>query len=96
MMVISIVVLLTPYAFITKNAVTTIIVGCYIIALYYIVKNIVVYNQEKNKILLKQSDIPQIIKKESQDEMVKIEKERLSQLKQKEQPKRKRGRPKKV
>ena len=52
--------------------------------LYYIIKSIVVYNKQKNKFVLEQSDIPQIIKKESQDEMAQEEKEKIKEEKQKE------------
>ena len=60
-----------------------------------ILKNLIVYRKTKNKYQREQSDIPQIIKKESKDIKAQEEKEKLAQ--QIEEPvKRKRGRPRKV
>ena len=90
MMFFAIITLLTPFIFIEKARITSLIVGCYFTG-YYILKNIVVFYKEKNKYLIDKSDIPQIIKKESQDELAQEEKLK----RQKEPPKRKRGRPRK-
>ena len=78
------------FIFIEKARITSLIVGCYFTG-YYILKNIVVFYKEKNKYLIDKSDIPQIIKKESQDELAQEEKLK----RQKEPPERKRGRPRK-
>ena len=91
MLVLSTVTLLTPYIFIEKANATGTIIGCYFMA-YYILKNLIIYRKEKNKFLRQQSDIPQIVKKESQDELAQEEKERLNKQ---EPQKRKRGRPRK-
>lgn len=94
MLFVSIVTLLTPYIFIQRVSVATSIVGSYVAA-YYILKNLIVYRKTKNKYQREQSDIPQIIKKESKDIKAQEEKEKLAQ--QIEEPvKRKRGRPRKV
>lgn len=94
MLFVSIITLLTPYIFLQRTSVVTSIVGSYIAA-YYILKNLIIYRKEKNKFLREQSDIPQIIKKESKDK--KAQEEKQKQVVQKEDaPKRKRGRPKKT
>lgn len=92
LLLLSITVLLTPYFLIEKPKILTSIMGVYF-SFYYIVKNVCIYKIEKNKFLKNKSDINQIIKKESQDEMAKVEKEKI---KSKDETKRKRGRPKKT
>ena len=94
MLVVSIVTLLTPYIFIKKTKILTSFVGGYTAA-YYILKNLIIYRKEKAKFLKEQSDIPQIILKESQDEKAQEEKQKQAK-KVEEAPKRKRGRPKKT
>lgn len=91
MLVLSIITLFTPYIFIDKTSVFTSIVGAYYTA-YYILKNLVIYKKEKNNYLREQSDIKEIVKKESQD---KLAQEQFAQRKEDGKPK-KRGRPKKV
>ena len=88
----SVVTLLTPYIFIERINVTGTIVGCYFTA-YYILKNLVIYRKEKNKYLRQQSDISQIVKKESQDVLAQ---EEINKISNAEPPKRKRGRPRKT
>ena len=67
-------------------------IGVYF-TIYYIIKNLIIYRNKKNKYLQEKSDITQIIKKESKDEMAQ---EQLEKTKQEQKPKRKRGRPRKV
>lgn len=85
--------LLTPYILISKNSIFSSIIGVYF-AIYYVIKNFMIYKKEKNKYLKEKNDIAQIVKKESQDELAQ---EQLEIIKKEstEKPKRKRGRPKK-
>lgn len=92
MLFLSIIILLTPYILINKKNVFTSMVGIYF-TIYYIIKNFIIYRNEKNKYLQEKNDITQIVKKESKDEMAQ---EQLEKTKQEQKPKRKRGRPKKI
>lgn len=102
MLVLSITTLLTPYIFVDRPTTFTLIVGAYFTA-YYILKNLVIYKKEKNKYLRQTSDIAQIIKKESQDDLAKKQKEEMRKQNikedkaepQKATSKKKVGRPKK-
>lgn len=97
MLFVSICLLLLPYFFIERPNLITLNLGSYF-ACYYIFKNLIVYNKMKKDAIMNQSDIPEIIKKESQDKMAKEELEkRIKEQEQKEEaPKRKRGRPRKI
>ena len=90
--ILSVVTLLTPYILVERPTAFTLNVGAYFTA-YYILKNLVVYKKEKNKFLRQQSDISQIIKKESKDKIAQeeIEKKNVNQGVQT-----KKGRPKKT
>ncbi len=80
----SIITLFSPYIFLkfSYNAINIIAV---IVDLYYIIKILVIYNSEKNRILQEKSDIPDIIKKESKDELVKeFENKRKQELEKEE------------
>ncbi len=102
MLVLSITTLLTPYIFVDRPTTFSLIVGAYFTA-YYILKNLVIYKKEKNKYLRQTSDIAQIIKKESQDDLAKKQKEEMRKQNikedkaepQKATSKKKVGRPKK-
>lgn len=94
MFFLSVITLLTPYIFINRTSRYTSLVGLFF-ALYYTIKNFIVYRNEKSIYLKEKSDISQIIKKESQDELAKEQLELLRKQKE-DQPKRKRGRPKKT
>ena len=93
MFVLSVVTLLTPYIFIKRPNIFTEIVGAYFTA-YYILKNLVIYKKERKKYIKGKSDITQIIKKESQDELAQEQIEKNKQPEKVKQVK-KRGRPKK-
>lgn len=92
-LLVTITALLTPYILISKNSIFSSIIGVYF-AIYYVIKNFMIYKKEKNKYLKEKNDIDQIVKKESQDELAQ---EQLEIIKKEsiEKPKRKRGRPKK-
>ena len=90
--ILSVVTLLTPYILVERPTAFTLNVGAYFTA-YYILKNLVVYKKEKNKFLRQQSDISQIIKKESKDKIAQEEKEKKN-VNQGVQTKK--GRPKKT
>ncbi len=92
MLFLSITLLLAPYILIIRKNVFTSMIGVYF-TIYYIIKNLIIYRNKKNKYLQEKSDITQIIKKESKDEMAQ---EQLEKTKQEQKPKRKRGRPRKV
>ncbi len=92
MLFLSIALLLAPYILIIRKNVFTSMIGVYF-TIYYIIKNLIIYRNKKNKYLQEKSDITQIIKKESKDEMAQ---EQLEKTKQEQKPKRKRGRPRKV
>lgn len=94
MMFFAITTLLAPYSLINKTNAFIAIMGVGF-AVYYAVKNYVVYRKEKNNYLKEKNDIDQIIKKESQDELAQEHLEKTKQENQ-EKPKRKRGRPRKV
>lgn len=77
----SIATLLTPYTFINRQNVFSLLIGTYF-TIYYLVKNFIVYRKEKNEYLKEKNDINQIVKKESKDELaqehlekIKLEKE---------------------
>ena len=70
MLVFSIVILFMPYLFVRLNAIPLKFINIYVI-IYYIAKVIIMYNRHKRKTLLENSDIKQIVKKESKD--VKVE-----------------------
>ena len=99
MLFVSIITLLLPYIFIERSNSLRLCVGSYF-AVYYMIKNIIVYISMKRNFIMSQSDIPEIIKKESQDKkaLEEIEKMRVKeeQIVKEEPPKRKRGRPKKI
>lgn len=92
-LLVTITALLTPYILISKNSIFSSIIGVYF-AIYYAIKNFIIYKKEKNKYLKEKNDIAQIVKKESQDELAQ---EQLETIKKEntDKPKRKRGRPKK-
>lgn len=92
MLFLSITLLLAPYILIIRKNVFTSMIGVYF-TIYYIIKNLIIYRNKKNKYLQEKSDITQIIKKESKDEMAQ---KQLEKTKQEQKPKRKRGRPRKV
>lgn len=92
MLFLSIALLLAPYILIIRKNVFTSMIGVYF-TIYYIIKNLIIYRNKKNKYLQEKSDITQIIKKESKDEMAQ---KQLEKTKQEQKPKRKRGRPRKV
>lgn len=89
MFFLTIITLLTPYILISKTNIYTSIVGVYFVV-YYSIKNLKIYKAEKNKYINEKSDITQIIKKESQDELAK---EQLEKMKQKEEIKTKKRKP---
>lgn len=96
MFFLSVATLLTPYTLISRTSIYTSTVGVYF-AIYYAIKNFIIYRNEKNSYLKEKNDINEIIKKESQDELAQEQLEKIRQEKEKEEkPKRKRGRPKKV
>ena len=67
---ISIITLFSPYIFLKFSYFAiNMIIG--VITIYYIGKIIVIYNLESKRYLSKLSDIPDIVKKESEDELVK-------------------------
>lgn len=90
-LVLSIITLLTPYIFIERTSVFTSVVGAYYTA-YYILKNLAIYKREKNNFLREQSDIKEIVKRESQDKLIQEQKEKVKE----EVKTKKRGRPKKI
>lgn len=88
----SIIILLSPYFFIEKPKIITRIVGVYF-SVYYILKSLYIYKLQRKKYLKSKSDISQIIKKECQDELAKLEKEKINNT---GILKKRRGRPKKI
>ncbi len=80
---ISIYALFAPYVYYKYNKIAMAFTG--IVALYYSIKSIAIYNKEKAKIEREHDDIGTIIKKESQDELVKEYKEKKESIK--EEPK---------
>lgn len=87
----SIAILLSPYILISKPKLYTSIIDVYFV-LYYAVKNFYIFRNEKQEYLKEKNDIKDIIKKESKDELAKKQQEKIEN----EQPKRKRGRPRKM
>ena len=69
MLVFSIAILFMPYCLVRLNAIPLKFINIYVIT-YYIVKVIIMYNRHKSRALLDNSDIKQIIKKESKDSKV--------------------------
>ncbi|MBO5413677.1 MAG: hypothetical protein J6A29_05280 [Clostridia bacterium] len=94
MFFLSIITLLTPYILINRPNVFTSIMGVYF-TIYYAIKNFIIYRKEKSRYLKEKNDIPQIIKKESKDELAQEQLEKSKQENE-EKPKRKRGRPRKI
>lgn len=94
MFFLSITTLLTPYTLINRPNVFTSIIGVYF-TIYYSIKNFIIYRKERSKFLKEKNDIEQIVKKESQDELAQEQLEKTKQENE-EQPKRKRGRPRKI
>jgi len=97
MFFLSVVTLLTPYILISRTSVYTSIIGVYF-AVYYAMKNLILYRNEKNEYLNEKSDITEIIKKESQDKLAQEQLEKIKQEQEKEEKpvKRGRGRPRKT
>lgn len=97
MFLLSIVTLLTPYILISRTNIYTSIIGVYF-AIYYSIKNLILYRNEKNKYLNKKSDITEIVKKESQDKLAQEQLEKLREVPEKQETtsKRGRGRPRKT
>lgn len=91
MFLLSIATLLAPYILISKPKIYTSIIDVYF-ALYYAVKNFYIFRNEKRAYLQEKSDIKDIIKKESKDELAKKQLEKINE----EPPKKKRGRPRKI
>lgn len=69
MLAISIAILFMPYSLIKLDAIWLKLINIYA-GIYYIVKVIIMYNRYKSKTLLENSDIKQIVKKESKDTKV--------------------------
>ena len=97
MFFLTIVTLLSPYILISRTSIFTALIGVYFV-IYYSVKNLIIYRNEKNSYLNKKSDITEIVKKESKDKFAQEQLERNKQKTEKENvPKRRgRGRPKKT
>jgi len=83
---VAIFVLFAPYIFI-KYQHNNIYVPIIIVTVYYIFKIILIYGKEKKKYLAEQSEISDIIQKESNDELAKQEKERIKEEKRKQKEK---------
>ena len=101
MFFLSIVTLLTPYILISRTSIYTSIVGVYFVV-YYAIKNLILYRNQKNEYLNQKSDIAEIVKRESQDKLAqeqleKIKLENKQEQEKEEKPvKRGRGRPRKT
>lgn len=99
MFLLSIATLLAPYILISKPKIYTSIIDVYF-AIYFTAKNFYIFKNQKREYLKEKSDITEIVKKESQDEMAQeqLEKIRKEQLENKQEvpKKRGRGRPRKV
>lgn len=95
MFFLSILTLLTPYTLISRPSIYTSIIGVYF-TVYYMVKNFIIYRQEKKEYLKEKNDITQIVKKESQDKIAQEQLEKIRQEKEENTPKSKRGRPRKT
>ena len=97
MFLLSIITLLTPYILISRASVYTSIIGVYF-AVYYAIKNLILYRNEKNEYLNEKSDITEIIKKESQDKLAQEQLEKIKEdtVKEEAPKKRGRGRPRKT
>jgi len=81
MLVISIVILFMPYSLVKLNAFPLKIINVYVV-IYYITKAIIMYSRYKSKTLLENSDIKQIVKKESKDSKVEEAIEEIKKNKQ--------------
>lgn len=102
MFLLSIATLLAPYILISKPKIYTSIIDVHF-AIYFTAKNFYIFKNQKREYLKEKSDITEIVKKESQDELAqeqleKIRREQIKndQEKQKVPQKRGRGRPRKV
>ena len=78
MFFLSIITLLTPYILINRVSVYKSCVGVFF-AIYYAIKNFIIYIKVKNKYLKEKNDIIQIIKKESKDELAQEQLEKIKQ-----------------
>ena len=101
MFFLSIAILFMPYMFYEKTENWKLLIGVYAF-IYYIIKIIAIYYKQKNLHLKEISDIQEIVKKESKDNINKerIEKLEIKKLKEEKaktenKTKKKRGRPKK-
>lgn len=81
MLVTSIVILFMPYSLVKLNAFPLKIINVYVV-IYYIAKAIIMYSRYKSKTLLENSDIKQIVKKESKDSKVEEAIEEIKKNKQ--------------
>ena len=81
MFFLSIVTLLTPYIFINRPSIITLIIGVYF-TIYYSIKNFIIYRKEKNGYLKEKNDITQIVKKESKDELAQEHLEKMKEEKE--------------
>lgn len=93
MFFLSVITLLTPYILISRTSAYTSSIGVFFV-IYFSIKNLIIYRNEKKRYLKEKSDINQIVKKESKDELAQEHLE-LLRIQKEEKPKRKRGRPKK-
>ena len=91
MLILSLITLINQNTFLEKNSVFVIDLGIFA-TVYYLVKNFAIYKREKKEFLREQSDIKDIIKKESQDKKLQ---EQIKKNEEEVKPK-KRGRPKKI
>lgn len=97
MFFLTIVTLLSPYILISRSSIFTSLIGVYFV-IYYSIKNLIIYRNEKNNYLNKKSDITEIVKKESKDKLAQEQLEKNKEKTEKEDipKKRGRGRPKKT
>jgi len=90
-LILSLITLINQNTFLEKSNEFVIYLALFATA-YYVVKNLAIYKKEKKDFLREQSDIKDIIKKESQDKIVQ---EQIKKNEEEVKPK-KRGRPKKL
>lgn len=83
-LIVSLIVLFAPYLFIKFNKIIIYIIMI-LITLYYIIKISTIYVKENKKYKKSLSDIPQIIKKESKDELAKEYEQKMDTIKDTEQ-----------
>lgn len=69
MLIFSLAILFMPYSLLKLHAFPLKIINIFTVT-YYIIKSIIIYNKEKTKILTENSDIKEIVKKESKDAKV--------------------------